>query len=139
MPANTSGQSVEFVVQASVTIDAENLQITVSIPRALNVLSGELHWQGTLLKGEEKQLRFSASLSEAANTFDDILIQVHAAIGASASAADIKTQSPSQFAANAFYRWQTGVAKAAAVQSSPLGPRIVDRGGLQVQEYELRP
>jgi hypothetical protein len=148
MPAKTSGpgQTIEFVVRASVTMDTENLQLTVSVPQAITVLDGELHWQGVLLKGQEKQLRFTASLTDtAANTRDDTLIKVLAAIVNSATSitsaaeADVKTRNSGQLAASAFYRWQTGAAKAAAVQSLPLNSRVVDRSGLKIQEYELRP
>jgi hypothetical protein len=148
MPVQTTspGQAIEFVVRASVTVDTEDLQLIVSVPQTVTVIGGKLHWQGALLNGQEKQLRFTASLSNAAvDTMDEILIQVQAAIISSASSVtaaaetDVKTPNPSQLAASAFYRWPSGVAKAAAIQSLPLNSRIVDRSGLKIHEYELRP
>jgi len=126
--------TLEFVVRASVTTDAQNVQISVSIPKTLVVLRGELQWQGPLLKGEEKLLRFTASLANnAASAHDNPVIHVQAII-----AADHQS---GQLAASAFYRWQTttGGAKAAAVQVQPLNVRVVERHGIKVQEFELRP
>ena len=148
MPAKSSetGQAIEFVVRVSVTMDTENLQLTVSVPQRITIVDGELHWQGALLKGQEKQLRFTASLTDtAADARDDTVIQVLAAVVNSAASmtsageADGKIRNSGQLAASAFYRWQTGAAKASAVQVLPLNSHVVDRGGLKIQEYELRP
>ena len=134
------GQAVEFVVRASVTMDAENVQIIVSVPASLSVLGGDLQWQGPLVKGQEKQLRFTASFSESpVNVGDDPLIQVYAAIRATTQARSIQSDDHTRLAANAFYRWQTGVSRAASAQDQPLHTRVVERHGIKIQEYQLRP
>jgi hypothetical protein len=141
MPAQPPepGQAAEFVVRASVSMDTDNLQILVSVPQGLNVLSGELQWQGPLLKGQEKILHFTASLANtSAIAGDDSLIQVQAAIVATAQETAVQARNHTRLAASAFYRWQTGVVSAAAMKSTPLNVRLVDRDGLKIQEYELR-
>lgn len=136
----SQGQPVEFLVRATVTVDTENLQIVVSIPQALNLISGQLQWQGPLLKGREMQLRFTASLPPSANTMDEtLLIQVRAAILAAALETDVQDREKTRLAASAFYRWPTSAAKAVASQSLPLNSRVVERNGLKIQEYEVVP
>ncbi|WP_455211635.1 hypothetical protein [Kaarinaea lacus] len=138
--SHEAGKAVEFVVRVTVTLDAEKVQIAVSLPETLNVHDGELHWQGPLIKGQEKLLRFTASLPNAqANASEAPLIQVQAAILTSTPQGHVQTNGHSQLAASAFYRWPTAVAKAAATQVQPLNRRVVERNGLKIQEYELRP
>ena len=133
------GSVVEFIVRASVTVDVENVQITVSVPSTLNVLSGELNWLGPLSKSQEKQLRFTASLRDTpANTVDEFVIQVYAAIlPAPPQGAQAQTQEYAQLAARAFYRWPTAVTQAAATQVKPLNSRVAERHGKKIKEYEL--
>jgi hypothetical protein len=134
------GQVVEFVVRASVSMDAENVQITVSVPQSLRVLSGELQWQGPLMKGQEKQLRFTASVTETpAIASDEPMIQVYAAIISAIQEQGIQPHDQTRLAASTFYLWQTGVSRVAATQAQPLNARVVERNGIKIQEYELRP
>ena len=155
-----SGQPMEFVVRATTSMDADNLRIEISVPRPINVLSGELDWQGPLLKGQEKQLRFTAILPGNVDPINDgPLIQVRAAIIAQAGAEQTNAQQInvqqanvqqinvqqanaqqgfSQLGASAFYLWQTAVARA-AYKSRPVNSRVVERDGRKIQEYELRP
>ena len=121
-------------------MDTERVRIQVSVPATLNVLSGELQWQGPLLKGQQKLLRFTASLAEASAPLETIpLIQVQAAV-VSGLQGNAPAQSQGRLAASASYLWQTGVARAAASrQTLPLNSRVAERNGITIQEYELRP
>jgi hypothetical protein len=138
--AYSPGQPVEFVVRATVTMDTERVRVLVSVPATLNVLSGELQWQGPLLKGQQQLLRFTVSLAEDATPFEtDPLIQVQAAV-ISGLQGNALAQSHGRLAASASYLWQTGVARAAASrQALPLNSRVAERNGITIQEYELRP
>jgi hypothetical protein len=143
------GKPVEFMVRATVNMNADNVRIQVTIPATLEVLSGELQWQGPLLKGEEKLLRFTAILAETSAVLeDDPVIHVQAAVLSAVYSGDAQSQVHGQLAANAAYVWQTGVSTAArqalsldssSQKSRDQTSRVVERNGITLKEYPLRP
>lgn len=134
------GQVVEFVVSATVNIDADNLQMVVSLPQTLQLVSGELQWRGSLRKGVEKQLNFAARLSDTSrNTAGDPLIEVRAVLAGAAQPENTNSRPQTRLAASAFYRWHSGIARAATIEALPLNSRVVTRNGIKIQEYPLRP
>jgi hypothetical protein len=147
MPANTpaQGQPVQFVVRATVTMDADNVHILVSVPESLQVLDGELQWQGPLSKGQETFLRFSVILSESSTALEEApLIQVQAAVLSGAQFGGNQGNALGRLAASAHYVWQTGLANVAASSktsrlNSRLKSRVVKGNGITVHEFELRP
>lgn len=138
-----AGQPVEFAVRVRVSMDAENLHISVSVPPSVEITGGDLNWQGRLLRGEEKQLQFTAI----ANGHSTQTIEVRAFIVAQSPNDDaqntIAQERPlAQFSAGAVYVMPFGgPVSAAAIQSSPLNtpaaPRIVGRKGRRIAEYPL--
>lgn len=138
LTTGSQGRALEFEVRAQVNMDVDNLQIVVLLPQAVQLSSGDLHWQGPLLNGEEKRLRFTAQrLPTAEPGGEEPLIEVQAVIFPAASVGQSAAQEPAQLAANAVYRWQTGLVGIAASHKPPLNSRVVRRNGITVQEYEL--
>lgn len=138
------GQPVEFIVRARVSMDAENLRINVLLPPTVKIISGELDWQGLLLKGEEKQLRFTATAGGAQQTIEARAFMVAGSTGASDSQPVAAQDGPvARLSATAFYVWESGAAKAASTQALPLNrvvtPHIRSRNGRNIAEYPLRP
>ena len=139
------GQPVEFVVRAIVSMDAENLRIVVSVPPLVKITSGESQWQGELLKGEEKQLRFTALAGgSAVHTIEARAYIIAGDLRPDGSQNGVNPDGHfAQFSAAAVYSWSSGVASVAATQALPLNSsvnsRIVERAGRKVAEYELRP
>jgi hypothetical protein len=142
-----SGQPVEFIVRATVNTDVDNLQITVIVPPTVKITSGEWHWRGQLLKGEEKQLRFTAISDGAANRAIEARASIIVENGTSNGDQNSASQAGnvSQLAASATYVWESGSARATATatQALPLGPldtpRVVERDGRKIAEYKIKP
>jgi hypothetical protein len=142
----TQGQPVEFMVRAAVNMNADNVHILVTIPATLKVVSGELQWQGPLLKGQEKLLRFTAVLAETSAVLEeDPVIHVQAAVLSAAYSGEAQNDAHGQLAANASYIWQTGVStsttnlQALSIDSVSKKSRVVERNGITLKEYPLRP
>lgn len=128
------GKPVQFVVRTKVSIDAEDLQVIVNLPRGVVLNEGQLNWHGPVLKGDEKSLQFvvtsTNSATMSATTSEEKVIQVYAFIPGTDN---------SQLSAAAFYRFGFTANAVAAKASAVPGSRIVERAGRKIQEYELRP
>jgi hypothetical protein len=148
--APVRGQPVEFVVRATVNMDMDSLQIAVSVPPSVTITSGESQWHGQLLKGEEKQLRFTAVAT--GNAVQIIKARAFIVVGGKAPNGSQGSLSQdgnvSQFSASATYVWALDAARAASTQLAPQSlsplnslenPRIVQRNGRKIAEYPLRP
>lgn len=141
LQAPRQGKPVEFELRAAVSRDTDNLQISISVPPSVKLLSGELSWQGALLQGQEKRLRFTAILPAPAMANDaDVLIQADASV--TEPQAGSTGHEHARLGANAAYHWQAGGETAAsathsAPQTAPTGARMARRNGITIREYKL--
>ncbi|WP_455202391.1 hypothetical protein [Kaarinaea lacus] len=116
------GSVVSFVVRVSSSLPSDNLHITVELPPASEVMSGELQWSGSIYQGEIKEIRFSLK-------FPPHTVPV---VSASAS---IQAVNGAQLAASTVYR--QAMAQPAGISKSNQG-RKVSREGRSVVEYSLK-
>lgn len=121
---SVEGSQSTFVVFASSSIDAENFLVNVKLPAGVVLQTGELSWQGSVLAGEEKELRFTVLLQPDVE---------HTIVAEAKLVADEVTQ----FAATATYQNFTAFSSALKTDSKTNKSRTTSRRGRAITEYSL--
>lgn len=66
-PDSLSSETIDFVVNASSQISASQFAIVVNPPKDMELVRGELTWQGAIQAGQTKTLNFSGTFKQRSN------------------------------------------------------------------------